>query len=282
MSEHLAEHFEDPEIEALELDLLLEGIHRRYGAEFRGYARSSLKRRVRQLLAMEQMRSISELQERVLRDPLVYGRLLDQLSVGVTAMFRDPSFYAAFREKVVPHLWAAPLVRVWCAGCATGEEAYSVAILLIEEKLFGRARIYATDLNAHLIHRARRGIYEARWMEEYERNYAAAGGQAKLSDYFEHGHEYALIKKRIRRNIVFAQHNLATDGSFNEFNVILCRNVMIYFGKALQRRVQDLLHQSLRRGGYLCLGRREALGPSKHLAAYEMIDENERIYRRRW
>ncbi len=281
MSLDLVQHGEDPEVEALELDLLLEALHRRYGAEFRGYARSSLKRRVRQFMAEEKVRSISALQELVLRNSTVFVRLRDHFSVGVTALFRDPSFYVAFREKVVPHLGASPIVRVWCAGCATGEEVYSVAILLIEEQLFERARIYATDLNEHLIEKARRGVYEARWMKEYERNYAAAGGRAQLADYFQYGYDGAIFRKKFRRNIVFAQHNLATDSSFNEFNVILCRNVMIYFGKALQRRVHDLLHQSLRRGGFLCLGRRETLGQSSHQAAYEAIDEEERIFRRR-
>ncbi|MGA9520078.1 MAG: protein-glutamate O-methyltransferase CheR [Myxococcaceae bacterium] len=281
MSQHLAPHVEDLEVEAIELDLLVEAIHRRYGAEFRGYARTSLKRRVRQFMGEERVRSISELQEIVLRNPAVFARLRDHFSVGVTALFRDPSFYVAFRQKVVPHLWASPLVRVWCAGCATGEEVYSVAIVLIEEQLFDRARIYATDLNDHLIEKARRGIYEARWMQEYEQNYAAAGGRAKLSDYFQYGYDGAIFRKRFRRNTVFAQHNLATDGSFNEFNVILCRNVMIYFGRALQHRVHDLLHQSLRRGGFLCLGRRESLGQSSHAVAYEAVDDEERIYRRR-
>lgn len=272
---------EELDVEALELELLLEAMYRRYGAEFRGYARTSLRRRVRNVLHQEKLPTISALQERILRDPEAMARLLDQLSVCVTSMFRDPTFFRAFREKVVPHLWAAPFVRVWCAGAATGEEVYSLAVLLSEEGLYERCRLYATDINSGLIEKAKRGVFAATLMREYEENYRAAGGKHALTEYFRVAYERATPTKALRRNIVFAQHNLATDRSFNEFNVILCRNVMIYFGPELQDRVHDLLFQSLRRGGFLCLGRREGISHTRMAGSYEVVDAEERIYRRR-
>ncbi|MBX5481846.1 MAG: protein-glutamate O-methyltransferase CheR [Myxococcaceae bacterium] len=269
------------DVEGLELELLLEAMFRRYGADFRGYARSSLRRRIRNMVRDERLGSISALQEKILREPEAMVRLLDHLSVCVTSMFRDPSFFLAFRQKVVPHLFSAPFVRIWCAGAATGEEVYSLAILLSEEGLFERCRLYGTDINAHLIEKARRGVFDAALMGEYEANYRAAGGKGSLSDYFRVAYDGATPRHGLKRNILFAQHNLAIDGSFNEFNVILCRNVMIYFGAELQNRVHELFFQSLRRKGFLCLGRRESLPRALAKTRYETVDAEERIYRRR-
>jgi len=269
------------ERETIELDLLLEGIYRFYGTDFRNYARASLRRRVWNMVNEEGLTSISALQARVLHDPEAMERLLLRLTVHVTTMFRDPSFFVAFREKVVPHLFTHPFVRIWHAGCSTGEEVYSLAILLQEEGLYERARIYATDMNPLVVERAKSGIFPASQMQEFTRNYIRAGGTRAFSDYYTAQYEHAIFRASLRKNIVFAQHNLAQDGSFNEFNVVLCRNVMIYFGPELQTRVHQLFHQSLRRFGILALGRRETIQQTVHEHDYEVVDERERLYRRR-
>ncbi|MGA9520581.1 MAG: protein-glutamate O-methyltransferase CheR [Myxococcaceae bacterium] len=268
------------DIEDIELDLLLEGINRVYGMDFRQYARTSLRRRVRNLLHAEKLSRISALQDRILHDPAAMERVMAFLPVSVTTMFRDPSFFSAFREKVVPHLWSAPFVRIWHAGCATGEEVYSLAILLTEVGLYERCRIYATDLSGAAIERAKAGIYPLEQMQEFTSNYVAAGGIEPFSNWYTAQYGRAIFKQSLRKNIVFAQHNLATDGSFNEFNVILCRNVLIYFDKQLQDRVHGLLYGSLRRFGVLALGQREGLHGSVHEDMYEAVEERQRIYRR--
>jgi chemotaxis protein methyltransferase CheR len=229
----------------------------------------------------EGLGSISALQALVLHDREAMDRLLLNLSVNVTTMFRDPTFFVRFREKVVPHLFATPFVRVWHAGCSTGEEVYSMAILLTEEGLYERSRIYATDMNPVVVERAKSGIYSLEHMKEFTTNYQRAGGKKTFSDYYTAQYDSAIFKASLRKNIVFSQHNLAQDGSFNEFNVILCRNVMIYFNSDLQSRVHKLLFQSLRRFGILALGRRETLRHTAHEVDYEVIDEKERLYRRR-
>jgi chemotaxis protein methyltransferase CheR len=268
------------DVEEIELDLLLEGIYRQYGADFRKYARASLRRRMWNMIREEGLGTISGLQAKVLHDPEAMRRLLRHLSVSVTTMFRDPSFFRSFREKVVPHLRTVPFVRIWAAGCSTGEEVYSLAIVLHEEKLYERCRIYATDMNTEVVERAKSGIFPASQMQEYTQNYLAAGGRAPFSEYYTAQYERAIFKQWLRQNVVFAQHNLAVDGSFNEFNVVICRNVMIYFNTELQARVHELVLQSLRRGGFLCLGRRESLRGCPTPDVYETVDEKERIFRR--
>ncbi|HEX8438780.1 protein-glutamate O-methyltransferase CheR [Archangium sp.] len=271
---------EEP-IEDIELDLLLEGLVRRDGLDFRGYARQSLRRRVWNMVHSQRLGSISALQEKVLHDPPMMEELLQHLSVNTTTMFRDPSFFEAFRQKVVPHLFSAPFVRIWHAGCSTGEEVYSLAILLTEAGLYERSRIYATDMNASVVERAKSGIFPLEHMREYTANYQRAGGKAAFSDYYTANYDHAIFKTSLRKNIVFAQHNLVSDGTFNEFNVILCRNVLIYFGTDLQARVYRLLHQSLRRFGTLALGRGETLRHTVIENEYDELDIQERLYRRR-
>jgi chemotaxis protein methyltransferase CheR len=268
-------------LEDIELDLLLEGVFRRYGLDFRGYARMSLRRRVWNMVHAQKMETISALQARVLHDSKMMEELLQHLSVNTTTMFRDPSFFVAFREKVVPHLFSAPFVRIWHAGCSTGEEVYSLAILLMEAGLYERSRIYATDMNASVVERAKSGIFPLEHMREYTSNYQRAGGKASFSDYYTANYDHAIFKASLRKNIVFAQHNLVSDGTFNEFNVVLCRNVLIYFGSPLQARVHKLLHQSLRRFGVLVLGRGETLRHTVLENDYDEVDAQERIYRRR-
>jgi chemotaxis protein methyltransferase CheR len=268
------------DLERIEVDLLLEGVFRHYGFDFRSYAFSSLKRRLWKRITSEGLESISALQDRVLHDPAMMEKLLLDLSINVSAMYRDPSFYKTFREKVVPVLRTYPFVRLWHAGCSTGEEVYSMAILLEEEGLYDRARIYATDINEVVLQTAKSGIYPVEKMQEYTQNYIRAGGTRSFSDYYVAKYDAAIFSSALTRNVVFSQHNLVTDRSFAEFNVILCRNVMIYFDRKLQDRVHSLFYESLVQLGFLGLGSKESLRFSKFESCYEEVDARDKIYRR--
>jgi chemotaxis protein methyltransferase CheR len=270
----------DPELEQLEIDLLLEAVYRRYGFDFRQYAQASLKRRLWRRLSAEGLRTISELQARLLHEPACMERLLLDLSINVTSMFRDPSFYLAFREKVVPLLRTYPFTRVWCAGCSTGEEVYSLAILLEEEGLYERTRIYATDINENVLATARAGVFPLANMQQYTQNYLRGGGTHDFSRYYVAAYDGAQFSRSLVENVVFAQHNLAMDRGFNDFNAILCRNVMIYFDKTLQDRVHTLFYESLETFGILALGHKESLNFTPFVDAYEDVDAAERIYRK--
>jgi chemotaxis protein methyltransferase CheR len=268
------------ELERIEIDLLLEGVYRHYGLDFRGYALGSLKRRLARRMHEEGTPTLSALQDLVLHDPGAMERLLVALSISVTSMFRDPSFYRALREKVVPILRTYPFIRVWNAGCATGEETLSIAIVLAEEGLLERTRIYATDFNAGVVDHARLGEFPLARMQGYTENYLQAGGTGEFSRYYTAEGPVARFSKELLANIVFAKHNLVSDGSFNEFHGILCRNVLIYFGNPLQRRVHELFHDSLVNFGVLGLGHKETIRftPLEH--CYEPIDAREKLYRR--
>jgi chemotaxis protein methyltransferase CheR len=268
------------ELERIEIELLLEAIERHYGFDFRGYAFGSLRRRLWRSASEEGVQSISGLQEKILHDPQAMERLLTGLSVNVTTMFRDPTFYVAFREHVVPLLRTYPFIRFWNAGCSTGEETYSLAILLQEEGLYERARIYATDFNSDVLARARAGELPLDRMQEYTQNYQHAGGKRDFSAYYSVERGVAKLDEGLSAHAVFAQHNLASDRSFNEFNVVLCRNVLIYFGRDLQRRVHQLFYDSLSRFGVLGLGQKETLRFTDLEDRYEELDPRERIYRR--
>lgn len=268
------------DIESLELRLLLEAIFARYGFDFRDYAPASLKRRILKCVQDEKLESVSGLQEKVLHQPGTMHRLLNTLSIDVTAMFRDPSFYVAFRGKVVPLLRQVPFVRLWHVGCATGEEVYSMAILLQEEGLYEKCRLYATDMNEVSLKKAQEGIFPLKNMKEYTDNYQRGGGQHEFSEYYTAKYDNALFRPALKKNIVWAQHNLVTDTSFNEFHVVLCRNVMIYFNQSLQTRVHNLLHESLAPAGILGLGAKESLKFTPHEADYEVVDEREKLYRK--
>lgn len=270
----------DRELEALELELLLEAIHQRYDYDFRGYARASLRRRLWRRVDLEGLRSLSGLQEAVLHDPACLERLLADLSINVTAMFRDPTFHLGLRKQVLPELRTHPFVRVWVAGCSTGEEVISLAIALREEGILDRTRIYATDMDRAVLARAGKGAFALEKVRDYTRNYLAAGGGEAFSDYYTVSGEYAIFDPALLRHVVFAQHNLATDHSFNEFHVILCRNVLIYFGRELQDRVLRLFDASLPRRGVLALGRKETLHGTAIEEHFEPLIETERIYRR--
>ncbi|MBA3427438.1 MAG: protein-glutamate O-methyltransferase CheR [Actinobacteria bacterium] len=270
----------EQDLEALEIELLLEGIFRRYGFDFREYAPASLRRRLRRRMDGERVRTVSALQARVLHDPVVMERLLLDLSVNVTAMFRDPSFFLAFRSKVVPLLRTYPYTRVWVAGCSTGEEVYSLAILLAEEGLSERTRIYATDINQVVLDRARLGAFPLEKMREYTQNYIRSGGTRAFSEYYVARYDGALFARALVDNVVWAQHNLASDAGFNEFNVVSCRNVMIYFDKPLQEHVHTLFYESLAVFGVLALGQKESIRFSPHEGAFEELDESEKLFRK--
>src|SRR5947208_4524815 len=238
-------------LEEVEVQLLTEGIYRHYGFDFRDYSLPSLRRRIWKRVYAEGLTTISGLTEKVLHDAQCMERLLLDLSINTTAMFRDPTFYVAFRQKVVPLLRTYPFVRIWHAGCSTGEEVYSMSILLQEEGLFDRCRIYATDMNEYVLRQARDGIFSLNGKEQNQQNYAMAGGKGELDDYYTGKYGSGIFRASLKRNVIFSQHNLATDGSFNEFHVIMCRNVMIYFKKLLQNRVHNLLYESLNLRGIL-------------------------------
>jgi chemotaxis protein methyltransferase CheR len=270
----------DPALERLEVELLLEAVYRHYGFDFRTYAYASLRRRVWKRIQAERLDTVSDLQAAVLHDPAALERLLDDLSVNVTAMFRDPNFFLAFREKVVPMLRTYPFFRIWHAGCSTGEEVYSMAILLEEEGLYDRARVYATDMNERVLRQARAGIFPLDRMQEYTDNYIKAGGRRSFSEYYTAGYDGALFHPALLRNVVFAQHNLVTDRSFSEFNAILCRNVLIYFDKSLQTRVHRLFYDSLATFGVLALGGKETLRFSAFEDCFDAVAPAEKVYRK--
>ncbi|HVF41238.1 MAG TPA: protein-glutamate O-methyltransferase CheR [Gemmatimonadaceae bacterium] len=270
----------DPELERIEVELLLEGIYRHYGFDFRSYAFASIRRRLWKRMEAEGLSRVSDLQARILHEPPLMEKLLLDLSINVTAMFRDPSFYRAFREHVVPLLRTYPFIRIWHAGCATGEEVYSMAILLQEEGLYERSRIYATDINEVVLQRAKEGIFPLDRMQEYTENYIAAGGKRAFSDYYLARYDGALFSPGLTKNVVFSLHNLVTDRSFAEFNVILCRNVLIYFDKTLQGKVHGLFYDSLAMFGILILGSKESLRFSPYEECYEQINGPEKIFRK--
>jgi len=268
------------EREAIELELLLEGVHRLYGYDFRNYALPSLRRRIWHFIHSESLKSISALQEKVLHDRSCFERMVQTLSIPVTEMFRDPEVFKMFREKIVPLLRTYPYIRIWHAGCSTGEEVYSMAILLHEEGLYDKSRIYATDMNDRSLAIAKQGIFGIEKMKQYTKNYIEAGGTRSFSEYYTAKYNSVIFKPFLQKNIIFAEHNLATDRSFNEFNVIFCRNVMIYFNDTLRDRVHGLFYESLSRFGVLVLGSKESIQFTEYGQYYEPLDRVEKIYRK--
>ena len=267
-------------IEDIEIRLLLEGVCEVWGYDFRNYAPASLKRRIHVCLHNEGLKTITDLQKKVLHNEAEMKRFLNTLTISVTAMFRDPAFYLTFRQKVVPWLATYPFIRIWAAGCATGEEVYSLAILLKEEGLDERVKIYATDMNEDALTTAKGGIYPLRLMKDYTANYQKAGGICSFSEYYTAKYDHAIFNKSLQKHIVWAHHNLVTDASFNEFNVILCRNVMIYFNKQLCEQVHNLLYDSLIPFGILCLGTRESIRFTPYQDCYEAMDDRQKVYRK--
>ncbi len=264
---------DEAKIQDIEIGLFLEALFQRYDYDFRNYAKASLKRRVLALAAAQHL-TVAELIPLILREDDYLGEVIAHLSVPVSEMFRDPPVFKALRETVLPLLKTYPRINVWQAGCANGEEVYSLAIMLEEEGLLERTQIYATDINDVALHKAEDGIFPAHSLAEFEKNYKNAGGKKRLSDYYVANADFFRIHKRLRQKIVFAHHNLVSDGVFCEVQLILCRNVLIYFNDELQKRVLELFHNSLVRGGFLCLGTRESLRTiqTQHLFAAHKAD----------
>jgi chemotaxis protein methyltransferase CheR len=267
-------------LEELETDLLLEAVLRYYGYDFRDYEPGAVRRRIREGMLAARVSTISRFQEKVLREPAFLERFLRSFSSTGLSMFSDPGFYQAFRTKVVPLLRTYPFVRIWHAGCSTGEEVYSMAILLQEEDLYQRSRLYATDMSEEAVREARTGAFRASAIDEFTANYQKAGGKWSLSQYFKKKGRRLFVEPSLKKNIVFSEHNLATDGSFNEFQVIVCRNILGTFNPRLRERVDRLVYDSLSRFGVLALGSTESLGAMPYEEAYAILDEGSRLYQK--
>lgn len=268
------------EIEDLEIRLLLDGVRHVYGYDFQSYAEASLSRRLRQWLSTSEFASFSHAQAQVLRDRLVFDSLLRGITVNVTEMFRDPAFFRALREHMIPFLQTYPFVKIWHAGCATGEEVYSMAILLHEAGLQGRYRMYATDINEEVLRQAEEGIFALSSMQRFTKNYQESGGKASFADYYTARYDRAILMPALKEHIVFSHHNLVADAEFGEMQVVLCRNVMIYFKAALKERCLQLFDSCIPPGGFLCLGLKETLDGRKIGAHYEELAPRMRIYRK--
>lgn len=270
------------ENEDLEIRFLLEAIYLKYGYDFRDYSKAHLKRRIMHRLALSGLNSISQLQHQVLYDRAFLETLLNDFSINVTEMFRDPPFYKAFRQEVVPVLKTYPFIKVWHAGCSSGEEVYSMAILLKEEGLYERTQIYATDFNVEVIEKAKQAIYPIEDIKDYTYNYQQSGGLASFADYYIARYESVILDHTLKRKIIFADHNLVTDGVFGEMHVVICRNVLIYFNRELQNKVFKLFYESLRNGGFLGIGTKETLRFSNYMEKFDTISENLKIYQKKF
>lgn len=264
----------------MEIEFLLEAIYRLSGYDFRQYARSSINRRIFNRMRMENMDTVTALLEKVIHEPGFLDQILNDFSINVTEMFRDPDFFKALREEVVPELSGLQQIRIWHAGCSSGEEVFSMAIILEEAGLLDKSLIYATDFNEDILEMAKQGIFPLNKMQLYTKNYLKAGGTRAFSEYYKTDHQHAYIDPKLMKNIIFWQHNLVTDQTFNEFDVIICRNVLIYFTTALQSKVQRLFYESLPVGGFLGLGDKETLRFSEVSQAYELFVPGEQIYQK--
>jgi len=271
---------ENQSIEGIETKLLLEAISLRYGYDFREYAAGPLRRSISAGMAAEGMPTMSAYQDRLLRDASCMQRLLTTVGVSVTSMFREAETWRCLREEIVPVLRTYPALRVWSVGCATGEEVYSLAIALEEEGLYERSSIYATDMNADALAAARVGTCTVERLRTYEHDYLRAGGHSSLSTFFTAVGRLARLKRELLRNVTWAQHNLVTDASFNDFHLIVCRNVLIYFRPALQQRVHRLFYESLVRSGFLALGQRESLIFAPASSRYQQVQDGVSVFRK--
>ena len=268
------------EIERIEIELLLEAVFRYYGYDFRNYAFPFIQRRISHRVCKENLASISALQEKVLRDSEVMGELLSDFSINVTEMFRDPSFFKSFRTKIIPLVKDYPEIRIWHVGCSSGEEVYSMAILLHEEGIYEKTRMFATYLNKIVLEKEKKGTFPLDRMQLYTKNYIEAGGKRAFSEYYKAVDDKVFFHTFLQKNVVFAQHNLVTDQSFNEFDIIICRNVFIYFDKVLQNHVHTLLYNSLCPSGFLGLGKREGIKFTSDEHCYGEFDASEKLYRK--
>ncbi len=265
-------------LESTELKTMLEALRFAYGYDFTEYAEASVKRRINHFMNLHNINEVEHLQKILLHNEKFFEAFIQQVSVTVTEMFRDPLFYLSLRENVVKRLATYPFIKIWLAGCATGEEAYSVAILLHEEGILNRSVIYATDINQQSLQTAKEGIYPLSKMKNYTVNYQKAGGKVSFSKYYKAKYDSVLFDKSLKQNLVFASHNLAVDRSFSEFQLVICRNVLIYFNQQLQNKVLNLFHESLCTFGMLGLGSKESLLSSDKRACFDVIDKREKIF----
>lgn len=263
-----------------ELTDLFGSVKKKYGYDFTEYAQASVMRRITHYMRANKIASVQELQKILLEDENTFSQFVMEFTVNVTEMFRDPSFYMSLRENVIKHLATYPVIKVWIAGCSTGEEVYSLAILLQEEGLLDRTVIYATDINQRALNTAREGVYNMSQIKTYTSNYQKAGGKKAFSEYYTAKYDAAMIDKSLKKHVVFSVHNLAVDGSFNEFQLIMCRNVLIYFNQSLQKKVINLFYNSLSPFGFLALGNKESLLFSDKQQEFTSIDKREKIYRK--
>ena len=265
-----------------EISLLMEAIFQKYGYDFRQYSEAHIKRRIMNRMALSGLKNISQIQSKVLNDEVFASKLLQDLSITVTEMFRDPNFYRSLRENVIPVLKTYPFIKVWHAGCSTGEEAYSMSIILKEEGLHDRTTIYATDFNQQALNQAKEGIFSNKMMKEYTTNYQLSGGKESFSNYYTSSYDNVIMNQSLKKNIVWANHNLVTDSVFAEVNLVLCRNVLIYFDRDLQNKVQKLFYDSLINGGILCLGSKEGLRFTDLYEKYTELDKKQRIFKKKY
>jgi len=270
----------EAESEQIEVRLVLEAIHLKYGYDFRDYSSQAIERRVKSALKKSGLAHLGELLHRLLNEPPFFARLVDDLTIQVSEMFRGPAFYRTFGDRVLPILRTYPKLKIWHAGCASGEEVYTTAILLAEADLYDRIQIYATDISSRALDQAKEGVYAAARAESFAKNYASAGGKQRFQDYYSSRYEHIALRETLRRNIVFFQHDLMHDYALGEMNVIFCRNVLMYFGDALRERVLPMLARGLYRGGFLCLGESETI-PASQTSTFAAFAANDRIYRRR-
>jgi len=266
----------------LEISLLLEAVYQKYGYDFRQYSEAHIRRRIMSRMAMAGLENVSQVQAKVLNDETFAATLLQDLSITVTEMFRDKLFYRSLRENVLPILKTYPFVKIWHAGCATGEEAYSMAILLQEEGLYDRTTIYATDFNQQALNRGKEGIFSTGLIKEYTSNYQLSGGKESFSNYYTSNYDNVIMNQSLKKNIVWANHNLVTDAVFAEVHLVLCRNVLIYFDRDLQNKVQQLFYNSLINGGILCLGSKEGLRFTDLCDEYIELNAKQRIYKKKY
>jgi chemotaxis protein methyltransferase CheR len=266
----------------IEIKLFLEAIFQKYGYDFRNYSHAHIKRRILHRLLITKLDSISLMQHRVLTDPDFLQQILIDFSINVTEMFRDPDFYMALRKEVIPILKTYPFIKIWHAGCSTGEEVYSMAIVLKEEGLLERTQLYATDFNQRVLKQAKEGIFSIESVKDFTQNYIKAGGKEHFSDYYMADYDRVIMDKSLSQNVLFAHHNLVTDNVFSEVNMVICRNVLIYFDRELQNRAIGLFNESLIAGGILCLGSKESLQFNEHSSAFSSLVSKEKIYRKNY
>jgi chemotaxis protein methyltransferase CheR len=265
-----------------EILLLLEAVYQKYGYDFRQYSQAHIRRRIKNRMAMSGLEDIFQMQSKILNDEIFAANFLQDLSITVTEMFRDPGFYRSLRENVIPILKTYPFIKIWHAGCSTGEEAYSMAIIMQEEGLYDRTTIYATDFNQQVLNKAKEGIFSNAMIKEYTTNYQLSGGIESFSSYYTSNYDNVIMNQSLKKNIVWANHNLVTDSVFAEVHMVLCRNVLIYFDKNLQNMVQKIFYNSLINGGVLCLGSKESIQFTDLHDKYTDLDKKQRIFKKKY